>query len=128
MTSPPCLPSERSPASSARASRRLSLAAFLVAGLALAGCGSSSDSDQANRFDGARAMALVQRQVAIGQRPSGSPQLRRLADQLRQMLPNGTFEPFAGNGPQQGLRNIVGVLPGRAPAILIGAHYDSEYH
>ncbi len=44
------------------------------------------------------------------------------------MLPNGTFEPFASKEPQQGLRNIVGVLPGRAPAILIGAHYDSEYH
>jgi Zn-dependent M28 family amino/carboxypeptidase len=73
-------------------------------------------------------MALVQRQVAVGQRPAGSPQLRRLATQLRPMLPNGTFEPFASTGPQQGLRNIVGVLPGRAPAILIGAHYDSEYH
>jgi Zn-dependent M28 family amino/carboxypeptidase len=73
-------------------------------------------------------MALVQRQVAVGQRPAGSPQLRHLADQLRPMLPNGTFEPFASKGPQQGLRNVVGVLPGRAPAILIGAHYDSEYH
>jgi glutaminyl-peptide cyclotransferase len=73
-------------------------------------------------------MALVQRQVAVGQRPAGSPQLRRLGDELRPMLPSGTFEPFASKGPQQGLRNIVGVLPGRPPAILIGAHYDSEYH
>jgi glutaminyl-peptide cyclotransferase len=73
-------------------------------------------------------MALIQRQVDVGQRPAGSPQLRRLADRLRPMLPHGTFEPFASSGPQQGLRNIVGVLPGRPPAILIGAHYDSEYH
>ena len=73
-------------------------------------------------------MALINRQVAVGQRPAGSPQLRRLAKQLRPMLPNGTFEPFASSGSQQGLRNIVGVLPGRSPAILIGAHYDSEYH
>ena len=72
-------------------------------------------------------MALVRRQVAVGQRPAGSPQLRRLADQLRPMLPNGTFEPFPGTGPQQGLRDIVGVLPGRQPAILIGAHYDTQY-
>ena len=43
------------------------------------------------------------------------------------MLPNGTFEPFPTSGPQQGLRNIIGVLPGRAPAILIGAHYDTQY-
>jgi Zn-dependent M28 family amino/carboxypeptidase len=64
----------------------------------------------------------------VGQRPAGSPQLRRLATQLRPLLPGGTFEPFPSTGPQQGLRNVVGVLPGRAPAILIGAHYDSEYH
>ena len=44
------------------------------------------------------------------------------------MLPNGGFEPFPSTGPQRGLRNIVGDIPGRAPAILIGAHYDSEYH
>jgi glutaminyl-peptide cyclotransferase len=43
------------------------------------------------------------------------------------MLPNGSFEPFPSKGPQQRLRNIVGVLPGRAPAILIGAHYDTQY-
>jgi glutaminyl-peptide cyclotransferase len=27
-----------------------------------------------------------------------------------------------------GLRNIVGTLPGRRPAIVVGAHYDTEYH
>jgi Zn-dependent M28 family amino/carboxypeptidase len=72
-------------------------------------------------------MALVQRQVAVGPRPAGSPQLRRLADELRSMLPNGSFEPFPSKGPQKGLRNIVGVLPGHAPAIVIGAHYDTQY-
>src|SRR4051812_15415290 len=133
MTSRPSLRSQRGRASSARASRPpLSLAALglalALAGVALAGCGGSSSSDRPNRFDGARAMALIKRQVAVGQRPAGSPQLRRLANELRPMLPSGTFEPFASSGPQQGLRNIVGVLPGRAPAILIGAHYDSEYH
>jgi glutaminyl-peptide cyclotransferase len=72
-------------------------------------------------------MALIRRQVDIGPRPAGSPQLRGLADQLRPLLPGGTFEPFPSKGPQQPLRNIVGVLPGRAPAILIGAHYDTQY-
>src|SRR3954451_753 len=129
MTSRPFLRSQRSRASSARASRPpLSVAALALAGLVLAGCGGSGRTASPNRFDGARAMALVKRQVAVGQRPAGSPQLRRLAEQLRPMLPDGMFEPFASTGPQQGLRNIVGVLPGRAPAILIGAHYDSEYH
>ena len=73
-------------------------------------------------------MSLVERQVAAGQRPAGSPQLRRLATELRPLLPAGRFEPVASSGPQQGLRNIVGVLPGRAPAVLIGAHYDTEWH
>jgi glutaminyl-peptide cyclotransferase len=75
-------------------------------------------------------MSLVDQQVAVGQRPAGSPQLRRLAETLRGMLPNGGFEPFSSSGPQQGLRNIVGVIPGTVagPAILIGAHYDTEWH
>lgn len=72
-------------------------------------------------------MSLVRRQVAVGPRPAGSPQLRQLASQLRSMLPDGAFEPFPSQGPQQGLRNIVGTLPGRPPAILIGAHYDTQY-
>jgi glutaminyl-peptide cyclotransferase len=93
----------------------------------LAGCGSSDSTDQPNRFDAARAMALVRRQIDVGPRPAGSPQLRQLATELRPMLPGGTFEPFPSTGPQQGLRNIVGLLPGRPPAILIGAHYDTQY-
>ena len=71
-------------------------------------------------------MALVRKQVDVGQRPAGSPQLRRLANELRAMLPDGSFEPFPSKGSQQGLRNIVGDLPGRLPAILIGAHYDTS--
>jgi glutaminyl-peptide cyclotransferase len=73
-------------------------------------------------------MALVKRQVAVGQRPAGSRQLRRLATKLRGLLPGGRFERFRSTGPQRGLRNVVGVLPGPGPAILIGAHYDTEWH
>jgi glutaminyl-peptide cyclotransferase len=45
------------------------------------------------------------------------------------MLPGATFESVPSSGPQQGLRNIIGTLPGTVsgPAILIGAHYDTEY-
>jgi glutaminyl-peptide cyclotransferase len=78
-----------------------------------------------NRFDAGRAMALIRRQVAVGQRPAGSPQLRALAERLRPLLPDGRFEDVPGH---PGLRNIVGVLPGRRPAIVLGAHYDSEFH
>jgi glutaminyl-peptide cyclotransferase len=80
-------------------------------------------------------MSLVRAQVAVGQRPAGSPQLRNLAVTLKGMLDaepgqplRVALEPFPSSGPQQGLRDIVAVLPGRAPAILIGAHYDSEWH
>jgi glutaminyl-peptide cyclotransferase len=78
-----------------------------------------------DRFDVDRAFRLIRLQVAAGQRPAGSPQLRALAERLRPLLPGGTFEGVPGH---PGLRNVVGVLPGRRPAIVVGAHYDSEAH
>jgi len=100
----------------------LVLLAAIVAGL-LAGCGEDADSaEQVDRFDANRAWSLVARQVEVGQRPAGSPQLRRLADDLRPLLPDGRFESIPGE-PQ--LRNVVGTLPGRRPGIVIGAHYDT---
>jgi hypothetical protein len=80
---------------------------------------------RAHGFDVGRAFATVRTELSYGQRPAGSPQLRRLAAVLRRRLPNGHFELVAGH---RGLRNVVGSLPGRLPAIVIGAHYDSEYH
>jgi hypothetical protein len=75
-----------------------------------------------NRFNEPAAWRLIRMQVRVGQRPAGSPQLRRLAVRLRRLLPNGHFEPIPG---EPRLRNIVGTLPGRRPAIVIGAHYDT---
>ena len=91
------------------------------------GCSASGASDSPNNFDVNRAMSLIDRQVGVGQRPAGSRQLRHLATKLRPLLPDGRFEPFRSKGPQQRLRNIVGVIPGSAPAILLGAHYDTQY-
>jgi hypothetical protein len=90
-----------------------------------AGEGAAVPAASVDRFDSARAFALIRRQVAAGQRPAGSPQLRALAERLRRLLPNGRFEDIPGH---PGLRNVVGVLPGRPPAIVVGAHYDSEAH
>jgi glutaminyl-peptide cyclotransferase len=81
-----------------------------------------------NRFDGARAMATAKMQVDAGQRPAGSATLRQVAEKLRAELPNGRFEDVPGTGATHPLRNIVGDLPGPGPVIVIGAHYDSEYH
>jgi glutaminyl-peptide cyclotransferase len=76
-----------------------------------------------DRFDAARAFGLIRTQVAVGQRPAGSRRLRALAERLRPRLPNGRFERIPRH---PGLRNVVGVLPGRRPAIVVGAHYDTE--
>lgn len=97
--------------------------ALAVLGVALGGCGSSSAGQGApDRFDADRAWRLAELQVAHGQRPAGSPQLRRLAAELRPLLPAGRFEPLSG---EPGLRNVVGTLPGTKPGIVIGAHYDT---
>src|SRR3954452_21531680 len=78
-----------------------------------------------DRFDAGRAMATAKLQVDAGQRPAGSETLRRVAERLRAELPDGRFEAVPGH---PGLRNIVGTLPGPGPVIVIGAHYDTEYH
>jgi glutaminyl-peptide cyclotransferase len=101
--------------------------ALIATALVASGCDSSgeSDSDRASRvdrFDADRAWQLVRHQLEYGQRPAGSPQLRRLAVRLRPLLPRGRFEPLPG---EPGLRNIVGTLPGRRPGIVVGAHYDT---
>jgi acetylornithine deacetylase/succinyl-diaminopimelate desuccinylase-like protein len=77
-----------------------------------------------DRFDGARAFALLRRQVEeYGPRPAGSASLRRLALRLRALLPEGRFEDVPGH---PGLRNVVGRVPGTKPAVVLGAHYDTK--
>jgi Peptidase family M28 len=71
-------------------------------------------------FDGRYAYQLTKLQVSYGPRPTGSAAQRAVAGKLVRLLPRGHFEPVPG-----GLRNIVGALPGRLPAILVVAHYDT---
>jgi Zn-dependent M28 family amino/carboxypeptidase len=59
--------------------------------------------------------------VAAGPRPAGSEASEKLGQKLRRMLPRAEVQPLAG-----GLLNLISVIPGRAPAILVGAHYDTE--
>ena len=85
---------------------------------------SAATAKPANLFDGSSAFSLLREQVRdYGWRPAGSDALRRLAERLRTLLPNGTFEDVP-NHP--GLRNVVGTVPGKLPAILVAAHYDVE--
>ena len=101
--------------------------AIVLAPLALAlaaGCGGGGGGGDrpGGRFDADRAWRLIELQLAAGQRPAGSPRLRRLGARLRRLLPAGRFEPLPG---EPGLRNLVGVLPGARPGIVVGAHYDT---
>src|SRR3954471_8689199 len=108
--------------------RRAALAIAYVLGAAAAGCGShdqvrrAAPAPRADRFDPSRAWELVRLQLRYGQRPAGSPQLRRLALRLRPLLPGGHFEAVP-RAPRR--RKVVGPLPGRRPGIVVGAHYDT---
>lgn len=78
---------------------------------------------KADGFDEQYAWRLLRRQVLVyGERPAGSKASRALANDLKARLPNGRLEPF-GN---EGLQNVVGEIPGSAPHIVVGAHYDTE--
>jgi glutaminyl-peptide cyclotransferase len=74
-----------------------------------------------DRFDGNRAWAELLRETNAGPRPAGSPALRTLAQRLRRTLPRGRIEKLG-----DGLQNVVGTLPGRRPAIVLAAHYDTK--
>jgi hypothetical protein len=105
---------------------------ILIAALALAACGGSSSPAQPtatatataapSRFDEAAAWKLTQLQVDAGQRPAGSPQLRKVAAELRTRMPHARFVAIPG---QPGLRNVVARVPGKRPGIVVGAHYDT---
>ncbi len=77
-----------------------------------------------DRFDADRAWAELRRQVRSGPRPAGSRTSRALAARIRRALPRGRYEPVGAKHP--GLRNVVGTLPGRRPAIVLAAHYDTK--
>lgn len=77
-----------------------------------------------NRFDAGRAWRLVRHQTeVVGPRPAGSPAARKLRRYLLERLPRARTESVPGH---PGLRNVVGSIPGRGPAVLIAAHYDTE--
>lgn len=76
-----------------------------------------------DRFDADRALRLVRMQVQAGPRPSGSSALAALRPRLHDRLPRGRSEPVSGH---PGLVNLVGRIPGRRPAVVLAAHYDTQ--
>src|SRR3954451_24527006 len=74
-----------------------------------------------DRFDSDQAWKWLKYQVDLGPRPAGSPTPRRLAGFIKARLPDSHFEAVPG-----GLTNVVGKLPGKGKAIVLGAHYDTK--
>ena len=109
----------------------LALVTVLVAGLASAG---AQETRPAPSFNGAAALRHVERLVAIGPRPAGSPAAARtrqyVVDELRRAGISARLESFDADTPHGRLpmANIVAVLPGRRPdVILIAGHYDTKW-
>ena len=100
--------------------KRLLGIALLFGLLAAAAAGANTRLHPGAPFDGRYAYELTKLQLSYGPRPAGSAAQRSAAAKLVRLLPGGHFEPVPG-----GLRNIVGQLPGRLPAILVVAHYDT---
>lgn len=85
-------------------------------------------------FDGLRALRDIERLVAIGPRPAGSPasaQARQyIVTELEKAGLRARVEPFEAQTPhgRLSMANVVGVVPGRRPeAILVGGHYDTKW-
>jgi len=105
----------------------------LLLGLALLGSAAGVAAEPA--FDGKAAFRDLERLVAIGPRPAGSPggqrareyivgELKKLAGVQVQVKP---FDAETPHG-RLSMANIVAVLPGRRPdVVMVGGHYDTKY-
>ena len=85
-------------------------------------------------FDGTAALRHVERLVAIGARPAGSPGAARartyIVDELRKAGVSAKVEAFDATTPHGRLpmANVVAVIPGRrADVILVAGHYDTKW-
>jgi Peptidase family M28 len=94
--------------------------ALVVGAVATAASGAGAPLHPGAPFDGRYAYQLTKLQLSYGPRPAGSATQRAVAERLVRLLPGGHFEAVPG-----GLRNIVGQVPGKLPAILVVAHYDT---
>ena len=94
----------------------------------------AQDTRLAPVFDGAAALRHVERLVAIGPRPAGSPGAARarayIVDELRRAGVAVRVDSFDAATPHGRLpmANIVATVPGRRKdVILIGGHYDTKW-
>jgi Zn-dependent M28 family amino/carboxypeptidase len=107
-------------------SPRATICGLLVL-FALAGCGDDDDgtTGDGGRFDAERAFADLEAQVAIGQRPAGSPESRETAQLIADRLREAGAEDVRIQRPW---RNVVATIPGsdRGETVVVGAHHDTK--
>jgi len=127
-------------------SRLLVLVFELVLCLGLFGCpsnnnkpvntsaSSTSPTKSASDFDGDRAFEHVRKQVELGPRPPGSPELEKtrayILDQLKSYGLKVTTDEFNAMTPlgDRKMVNITAELPGESnDVIIIASHYDAKY-
>jgi glutaminyl-peptide cyclotransferase len=107
---------------------RALLVLMLVGG---AGAGAAAES----RFDGGAALRDLERLVAIGPRPAGSPGGRRAREYIVGELNKLAgvqvqVKPFDADTPhgRLAMANVIAVLRGRRPdVIMLAGHYDTKY-
>jgi Zn-dependent M28 family amino/carboxypeptidase len=87
----------------------------------------------ATRFDGAAALRHVERLVALGPRPAGSPAGARarayIVAELKKAKVDVRVRPFEADTPhgRLAMANVVAVIPGRRPdVIMVAGHYDTK--
>lgn len=100
-------------------------------------CGADAQNRSATAprtgFDSNRAWIDLERQVAFGPRPAGSPELARcreyLESQLKTIGVSYQEQPFDAMTPAGAIRmvNVIGTIPGRrAERIALATHYDTK--
>jgi hypothetical protein len=111
----------------------LHLPAFAASADATAGAPAPPKAERSG-FDGAAAFRHVERLVAIGPRPAGSPAAERarayIVGELRRFGISAQVQPFTADTPHGALRmaNIVAIVPGRRPdVIVVAGHYDTKW-
>jgi hypothetical protein len=127
-----------------RAVAALAIVAALVAGALVSSTRAASSAPQAPAaargqasapaaFDGTKAFEHLKQMVAIGPRPSGSPELREtrayITHQLASIGLTVQEQRFIGETPRGAVDmvNLIVRLPGRrADRIVIGGHYDTK--
>jgi Zn-dependent M28 family amino/carboxypeptidase len=92
-----------------------------------------SGAPTAPRFDGARAWTHLQKQVAFGPRPAGTPALVKtrqyLVDQLKASGIASKEQAFTASTPAGpiAMTNLIATIPGRRPErIVLASHYDTK--